>query len=241
MPKHHDFRRFGIFTIERFLEPELCARLRTEVLAANQLMARVTGPSGDLVVDEAHRRTKTACVSGEAIALIRQRVDAIKGDLEAHFRTSVREGTDPSFLVYRPGDFFNYHEDVRDTPEQPEEIRDREISIVIFLNGEGNPGAAGDAKSTYGGGQLKLYRLMNFPNSAAYGMPLVGEEGLLVAFRSNLPHEVTEVVHGDRCTVVYWLLRDRARGAAPVPSVTLLERPRESEFGPIAPAPGAVG
>jgi SM-20-related protein len=209
MPKHQDFRRFGLFTIEGFLEPGLCARLRTEALAASQITAQVTRPAGDTVIDESYRRTRTACVSAATIDLVSQRLLAIKNALEDHFRTPIKGGTDPNFLVYRKGDFFRYHEDVVDTPDHPPLVRDRKISVVIFLNGEGEPG--GVDNSSYGGGQLTLYRLMDFANSARYGMPLVGEEGLLVAFRSDLPHEVTEVTHGNRYTIVNWFLRDPAR------------------------------
>ena len=38
------------------------------------------------------------------------------------------------------------------------------------------------------------------------GLPLVGESGLLVAFDSNLTHAVTPVTHGERYTVVTWLV-----------------------------------
>jgi SM-20-related protein len=38
------------------------------------------------------------------------------------------------------------------------------------------------------------------------GLPLVGEGGLLVAFESGTTHSVTPITHGERYTVVTWLV-----------------------------------
>jgi SM-20-related protein len=45
---------------------------------------------------------------------------------------------------------------------------------------------------------------MDDERARSVGFPLIGEAGLLLAFRPNLVHEVTPVTHGERCTVVTW-------------------------------------
>jgi SM-20-related protein len=53
---------------------------------------------------------------------------------------------------------------------------------------------------------LTFYGLLGGEKGEKVGLPLVGEEGLLVAFKSNITHAVTPVTHGERFTVVTWLV-----------------------------------
>ena len=46
--------------------------------------------------------------------------------------------------------------------------------------------------------------LMADPRWKSVGLGLSGEEGVLVAFRSELLHEVVPVTHGQRYTLVTW-------------------------------------
>ena len=79
-------------------------------------------------------------------------------------------------------------------------MQQRQVSVVLFLNSESeipNPDA-------YAGGSLTLYGLLQEPLWEKYGFSLKGETGLLVAFRSDVFHEVIPVTEGERFTVVSW-------------------------------------
>ncbi len=106
----------------------------------------------------------------------------------------------PQFLVYRPGDFFRPHRDRAVEPEDDVTKR-RRISIVVFLNGTGET----ILPETFDGGALTFYGLLDDPRLRAVGYPLRAETGLLVAFRSDILHEVTPVSRGERHSVVAWL------------------------------------
>lgn len=59
---------------------------------------------------------------------------------------------------------------------------------------------------TFGGGALALYGLLNDARGQNYGFPLEPEQGQLIAFRSDLWHEVKPVTHGERFTIVSWFV-----------------------------------
>jgi SM-20-related protein len=50
-----------------------------------------------------------------------------------------------------------------------------------------------------------FYGLLEDPRTHGHGLAVEGEPGLLLAFRPDLLHEVTPVLHGDRYTIVTWL------------------------------------
>jgi SM-20-related protein len=121
--------------------------------------------------------------------------------LEQHFKLELSDCQPPQFLIYREGDFYEPHCDDNSRPDYPQDIQQRKISIVIFLNGE----AEEHKQDSYNGGALTFYGLIADPRCAAIGFPLAGETGLLVAFRSNIFHEVKPVTQGERHTIVSWL------------------------------------
>ena len=100
----------------------------------------------------------------------------------------------------RPGDFFRNHRDDAECGRGG--ASNRQVSIVLFLTDQKTETVTGD----FAGGTITFYGLMDFPDSQRYGLGLVGEKGLLVAFRSDMRHEVTEVTGGTRVTVVSWFL-----------------------------------
>lgn len=70
------------------------------------------------------------------------------------------------------------------------------MSVVVFLNDAAAP-------ITFEGGQLRLYGVLD-PARDDLGVDLEPRAGTLVAFRSDLLHEVTPITAGDRFTVVTW-------------------------------------
>lgn len=100
------------------------------------------------------------------------------------------------FLEYQVGDHFIPHADTAaDAPSA--RVASRRISIVIFLSTQG---------TDYGGGELLLQ--LPTPGHRTLVLPPVvggGSAGDLVAFRSNVLHEVRPVTWGRRVTAVTFL------------------------------------
>jgi PKHD-type hydroxylase len=195
------FRGFGLYIARDFLDRELCVRLRSEAGAAAADQATVRRQGTEYVVDEAIRRTHLARVPEASEQLVERRLQALKETLERHFGVTTSGIRWPQFLVYREGDFFRPHADSSADRDAPAVATGRRVSIVMFLNGEGD--AADD--QSYSGGSLTFYGLMDDARAADRGFPLTGEAGLLVAFPSSYVHSVTPVTRGTRFTIVSWL------------------------------------
>lgn len=202
MPTADFFRRLGLFVIKDFFDPESCARLRLEAGLASNSQAMVVSRRGERV-DEGIRKTKQAHVSVPTVALVRERLLAVQPLLESHFTVTLVGCQGPEFLVYKAGDLFQAHSDSSDDPDYPDDleyVKKRQVSVVIFLNGE----AEAPGPESYQGGALTFYGLIDDSRAQTCGFPLMGEVGLLIAFRSNVFHEVTAVIQGERCTIVSW-------------------------------------
>jgi predicted 2-oxoglutarate/Fe(II)-dependent dioxygenase YbiX len=119
----------------------------------------------------------------------------LKPSFEQKFSILLSDYEGPQFLIYGPGDFFKLH---RDLPSASQNHPDkRKISITLFLN----DGAHNVVKDEFQGGQLVL----NCPQEKGFvQMPLRSVAGALVAFHSDLFHEVKPVIAGERITLVGW-------------------------------------
>jgi predicted 2-oxoglutarate/Fe(II)-dependent dioxygenase YbiX len=149
-------------------------------------------------VDDEERRSHSAAVEGRAAGEVEERLRDLQPELEHHFGIPLLGFRRPQYLVYRPGDFFQPHRDARDDQDSaPPETR-REVSVVVFVNG--NASAAG--VPAYEGGQLSFFGL--FDQDRGVGLPVTAAPGLVVAFRSSLLHGVSRVTHGARYTLVTW-------------------------------------
>ena len=199
MPNADFFTNFGLFVAKDFFDAELRAELLSEAHSAANTPATV-GIKGDTyAVDESLRSTKLAEVSEATRSFVKERLLDLKPALERHFDMTLSDCQEPQFLVYREGDFFHRHRDLRPESDAAEFSKQRRVSVIIFLNGEDEvPGP-----EVYGGGSLTFYELMS-GSGVEFGIPLDGEPGLLVAFRPELVHEVTPVTHGERYTIVSW-------------------------------------
>ena len=195
------FRTFGLYIARDFFDRELCARLRAEARAAAAAPATVRKLGAEYVVNEEVRRTQLARVSEASEQLVERRLMALKGTLEHHFKVTTSGIRRPQFLVYCEGDFFRPHADSSAAVDAPAVATGRRVSIVMFLNGEGDP--ADD--ESYTGGSLTFYGLMHDSRADDRGFPVTGETGLLVAFPSQYVHSVTPVTRGTRFTIVSWL------------------------------------
>ena len=200
MPEADFFARIGLFVARDFLKVSERTRLLAEARSATAQPATVGIAPSVYAVDESVRRTKVAVVSASAASLVESHLLGLKPALEEHFGLPLNGCQPPQFLVYREGDFFNPHRDSASVPGAAEFSKVRRVATVLFLNGESDEGHEGD----YGGGSLTFYGLMGDPRLQNVGLPLRGEPGVLIAFRTDIIHEVTPVTHGERFTVVSW-------------------------------------
>jgi SM-20-related protein len=203
MPAAEFFERLGLFVRRGFLDAEECARLSAEARQAERVAGAVGDDEESYAVDVRRRSTDIAEVPAEAKDLVDRKLTAMIPEIERHFSVAVEGRQSLQFLAYKKGDFFQAHRDRNEAPEVADYAGSRQVSVAIFLNGEGEESSSG----TYGGGSLTFYGLLGEDDAdRQIGLPLIGEEGLLVAFRSDLAHAVTPVTHGERYTVVTWFV-----------------------------------
>lgn len=200
MPDASFFTRFHLFVAREFFDAAACASLRAQMQSSAGRAATVRIDGETSVVDPSIRRVKLTEVPEAAISYATTRLLALKPQLEQHFGLTLRGCQPLQFLTYRPGDFYRWHVDGTNEPDAPAMTNERRVSAVIFLNSEAREPHDG----VYCGGSLAFHGLMKHPQGGSVGFPLIGEEGLLVAFPSSLPHEVTAVTHGERYTIAAW-------------------------------------
>jgi predicted 2-oxoglutarate/Fe(II)-dependent dioxygenase YbiX len=196
-------RRLGLFIVERFLQPALCADVRSAMRDATVRKAGTVGTRGaDFVVDRTVRRVTNTTVPPALVDTVRTRMLALKPDLERAFDVTLTDCQNPSFLHYVTGDFYQRHRDASARADASAVSTARRVSVVVFLNAP----AREPAEGSYGGGALTFYELFEGEKAKGIGLPLDAAEGLLVAFRADLPHSVTPVTHGDRFTIATWFV-----------------------------------
>lgn len=199
------FGKLGLFTRSDFLDRDTCAQLRADMRRSARAAAEVFAEAGSAVRADI-RRTQSIDVHGRAVQQVAERLEEIRGDLERHFGWALDACDDSEFLWYPTGGFYRPH---RDRPLRADgaaaAASTRAVSVVVFLNDRSTHSDA------FEGGALTFYGLVDEPRWRDVGLPLQPEEGLLVAFRSELLHEVAPVEKGDRFTIVTWFPRADAR------------------------------
>lgn len=200
----------GLYIQPNFLPPELCDRFLAEAQTATIEPALVWTPGVkknlDLVEDETQRKTEQVQLSDSAMADIHHRLLALKPTIEKHFDLDLHEFQKPLFYRYQAGSFFGAHRDSCDRPLAPEFLRQRRVSTIIFLNQRMEEPSLEASLPTYCGGSLALYGLIDDPRWQNYGIPVPSQPGMLVAFRSEMLHEVKQVTAGERYTIVSWFI-----------------------------------
>jgi SM-20-related protein len=202
MPSSDLFSHLGLFVIKDFFSAEVCASVRADIDLANGKPGRVWMKefSNDVENNNLKRRTEMFGVPPATVSLAKERLLALRPQVEEHFKIELAGCQDPRFVVYKEGDFYGPHLDISDDPEAPQYAMERRVAVVIFLNSEADEPEPG----SYCGGALTLYGLIDDPKWSSFGLPLVGEEGMLAAFPPNLLHEVKPVTHGERYTITSW-------------------------------------
>jgi len=192
--------QLGIYTEEGFLDREACESLKASVRAGSRERAKVYEGGTDYVLNESRRSAVRVTVSDTAASAVKERLLAKCEDFSRRFGVGVSDCQEPTFLVYKPGDFFEPHRDHAGNQNAPDRVRRRRVSAVVFLNDESAAGVGGD----YEGGSLAFYGLLKDPRCRHVGIPVRGMAGTLVAFRSDVFHQVSPVTKGERFTIVSW-------------------------------------
>lgn len=165
--------------------------------------AASTYGKGEATVDERVRRTCRHSPSAETVRYVICRLEEHRPIMERHFAVELGDCEEPQFLCYRVGDFFVAHQDGNTGLINLESDRMRLVSVSIFLNQQ----SAKQQNDSYRGGSLVFSDWRTGARREA-----VGDAGMLVAFRSEITHEVTPVTQGERYAIVSWYRRRVCKG-----------------------------
>jgi predicted 2-oxoglutarate/Fe(II)-dependent dioxygenase YbiX len=187
--------RFDLHVVEEFFDRSTCRRLIEEIRREETSAALTYGKGVSGVVDERTRKVSRAAVSSALMSEVTTRLVEYLPRLRDHFDLPVSTIEEPQFLWYRPGSFFVAHQDGNTKLIQLESDRLRRISLSVFLNQQDEAGSP----NCYSGGSLVFTDRMTGDRC-----DMQGETGKLVAFRSELTHEVTPIESGDRFAIVTW-------------------------------------
>ena len=200
MPGASFFKNLGLFVAPGFLDPSSCDQVRAELASAPAQSSTVAGDEtdGQGVIDESVRKVVSLDLREPASTQMKKRLLELIPALQDHFQVSLKGCQGPEFLRYDPGAFYLAHHDGREGG--PARTASRRVSAVLFLNGQSKH----RSEDSYGGGSLVFYGLLDGAQWENVGLPLEGEPGLLIAFRSDVLHEVQQVTFGHRYTAVSW-------------------------------------
>jgi SM-20-related protein len=193
-----------LFVRPNFLSTELCEAICEEMRTTSHREAGTVLDGEQAILDERTRRAKHVTVALNIHQAIRSRLHAIAPDVAEHFGFALTGLRELHFLAYNEGDFFAFHRDSADAPTDPTRVKERKVSVVIFLNAKSvSPGAG-----SYGGGTLEFYAhdFVAEPRYEQAKIPFTGTPVTLVAFDSFVRHQVEPVTHGQRFTVVTWFV-----------------------------------
>lgn len=199
----------GLFFQRNFLESEFCDEIKEELKTASadpQLVGQgvvwMMVKSTHTVNQDLKKVKETQTLSSATVSRVRERLLKIMPKVSEHFSIELKDCQQPKFSLYQEGDFYTRHIDVFGGEEVPQIITSRKVSTIIFLNDE----TLEPMEANYCGGNLTFYGLIGNSAFGNFGLPLIGERGMLVAFLPNIIHEVTPITWGERFVVVNWFV-----------------------------------
>jgi predicted 2-oxoglutarate/Fe(II)-dependent dioxygenase YbiX len=187
--------RLGVYIDPEFLPLDLCSALCAEMARVDATPGIVIR-DGESIVDLEQKRLKAIAMDPGRHADLGARFDALRSRVADFFHTPVTRHEGAHFYRYDAGDYYRTHRD-RYGAAADTIGHERQISVVLFLNGP-----SGQGGPEYSGGDLVVYDLLGSDRLVDYGLPIPAAAGLLVAFRPDLRHEVTTVARGVRCVAV---------------------------------------
>jgi SM-20-related protein len=189
----------GLFKQTNFL-PDDRLRTLTPLLEAEpgELAAIQPLAGGDSSANEEIRRAWEIELPDALHDDLVGRIHALHARLESFFAESLEPCEAVAALRYPPGAFYRTHRDVAAHPDA-HQLHRRAVSIIVFLN-SGAPAP----RAAFTGGALRLHEI---DGALAAWRDVVPVAGTLIAFRSDVLHEVLPVATGTRLSVVTWLAR----------------------------------
>ena len=174
-------RECGVFAISGFCSQGACVHIRAAMDRGVASRAQIYADG--YCVHEGVRRAFEVDVDETLIDEVQRALDSIRAQVAQFFGTPLSGEEGPGFVRYACGGFYRVHCDV--APGQEE--FPRRISIIVFLTTAG---------VEFEGGALRLY--------GRRAHEIAPRAGTLVAFPSDVPHEVLPVTAGVRDTIVDW-------------------------------------
>ena len=200
MSLNNVLKTLGLFVEPGCLPHDLCDELLKRMLEARGEAATVFAGDNESAVKPEARSTMSIDLSPALDLVVRERLEARRGDLSRHFGVALQAFEPPQYVRYHTGGFFRAHVDARPRAGMRDaEDAGRLVSAVIFLSAPDST-----EPRDYAGGELRLFNLVNEPAWQGVGFPCDPEPGLLLAFRSDTIHEVTPVTRGSRCAIATW-------------------------------------
>jgi SM-20-related protein len=196
-PNADELRALGLFLEPDFFTTELCRELRLNFNKEPAQPANIF-IDGTVTTDPSVRRAECRHLVAVLRANVCSRLDAILPAVAKHYEISLIDYEAPQIVRYSTGGFFRPHIDNALSGDGPAELNHRKVSCVAFLN------SSGSSSDGFIGGALAFFGLGERPSYDHYKTFLYPVEGLLVAFRSNVYHEVLPVMAGERFTLVTW-------------------------------------
>ena len=184
-----------LLIVKQFFEPHVCGEMLAELMSAPSNSSTVAGRGPTRTVDEGVRKSLRLQPSNETIELVTRSLLERRAEVEKYFAVTLDECEDPQFLHYRIGDYFVAHQDGNTGLLRLESER-RKISVIVFLSNESDD----PQPDSHCGGSLVFSNYRLTPSQ----FRMVGEQGTLVAFRSETTHEITPLTHGERYSIVSW-------------------------------------
>ena len=186
---------FDLYVVSNFFDVGTCQVLMDEIRQVETGSALTFGHGDSGRVDEGTRKVRYASMNSRTVNRVMSRLHEHLPRLRDYFDIPLSTIEEPQFLWYGPGDFFVAHQDGNTKLIQLESDRLRRISLSIFLNEELDD----DSPGSYAGGSLVFTDRITGDRCEVRG-----ETGKLVAFRSELTHEVTPIKRGNRFAIVTW-------------------------------------
>lgn len=188
---------FDLYMVRSFFDAEICGELISELRRSPTSPATIYGRGESGSVDERVRKVSRLMPSEETVERVRLRLLEYRGEVGEHFGMSLSSCEEPQFLRYRVGDFFVAHQDGNTGMLLSDREQSRKISVVIFLNCQ----SEAPETDNYCGGSLVF---SDWRNPSRNDLHLSGEAGTLITFRAETTHEVIQVTHGERYSIVSW-------------------------------------
>src|ERR1700678_4257986 len=150
--KDPQYQPGGLLRISDFLPTDYCQ----DLCSAGQ--AGPAGPAGFVTGsgtrhDDRVRKTTSVAVPDHLIDVFSEKLQGIHEILASKFRLELGGWESPQVLSYGRGGHFSVHQDNGDVAAYPSYVRERVLSVVLFLN---SPSAA-LRDGMYGGGTLTFF------------------------------------------------------------------------------------